>query len=92
MKTKVQYLEHLETKLNEYGVQIDLLTVKFEKATGASKLQFSPELMALKAKYNAVREKMQALEQTSTEEWENDLLVRAETAWNAMSYGKVIRN
>lgn len=22
MKTKVQYLEHLETKMNEYGVQI----------------------------------------------------------------------
>lgn len=91
MKTKVEYLEHLETKLNEYGVQIDLLSVKLEKATGASKVQFSPELMALKAKYNAVREKIQTLEQTSTEEWGN-CLERAETAWNAMSYGKVIRN
>jgi hypothetical protein len=91
MKTKVEYSEHLETKLNEYRVQIDLQSVKLEKATDASKLQFSPELMALKAKYNAVREKIQALEQTSAKGWRADL-EKSETAWNAMSYGKVIRN
>ena len=91
MKTKVQYLEHLETKLNEYGEQIDLLSVKLEKATGASKLQYPPELMALKSKYNAVRETIQALEETSSEGWGTDL-EKSETAWNAMSYGKVIRN
>lgn len=28
MKTKVEYIEHLETKLNEYGEQIDLLFFK----------------------------------------------------------------
>jgi hypothetical protein len=91
MKTKVEYLQHLETKLNEYRVQIDLLSAKLEKATGASKLQYPSELMALKAKYNAVREKIQALEQTSAEGWGTDL-EKSETAWNAMSYGKVIRN
>jgi hypothetical protein len=91
MKTKVEYLQHLETKLIDYRVQIDRLSVKLAKATGASKLLYPPELMALKAKYNAVRERIQALEQTSAEGWATDL-EKSETAWNAMSYGKVIRN
>lgn len=91
MKTKGEYLQHLETKLIGYRVQIDHLSVKLAKATGAPKLHYPPELMALKAKYNAVREKIQALEQTSAEGWGTDLEM-SETAWNAMSYGKVIRN
>ena len=91
MKTKVQYLEHLETKMNEYGVQIDLLSVNLEKSTGESKLQYSSELMALKAKYNTVREKIQALEQTCNKGWGTDI-EKSEAAWNALSYGKVIRN
>ena len=91
MKTKVEYLQHLETKLIDYREQIDHLSVKLAKATGASKLQYPPELVALKAKYNVVRERIQGLEQTSAEGWGTDL-EKSETAWNAMSYGKVIRN
>jgi hypothetical protein len=45
----------------------------------------------LKAKYKAAREKILALENTSTKEWGTGL-DSAETAWNAMSYGKVIKN
>jgi hypothetical protein len=54
-------------------------------------LKYPPELIVLKAKYKAAREKIQALENSSTEEWRTDL-ERAKTAWNAMSYGKVILN
>lgn len=87
MKTKVEYIEHLELKLIGYGVQIDRLSV----TKGASKRQYPPELMALKAKCKAVREEIQALAQTGTEACGTDL-ESAETAWNAMSYGKVIKN
>ena len=91
MKTKVEYIEHWEAKLNEYDRQIGLLSDKLENETGTSKMQYPPELIALEAKYKAAREKIQALENTSTEEWRTDL-EGAETAWNAMSYGKVILN
>jgi len=91
MKTKVEYIEHWEAKLNEYDRQIGLLSDKLENETGTSKMQYPPELIALEAKYKAAREKIQALENTSTEEWRTDL-EGAETAWNVMSYGKVILN
>lgn len=91
MKTKLEYIEHWEAKLKEYGKQIDRLSVKLENATDESKIQYPPELIALKAKCKAAREKLQALENNSTKEWGTDLEM-AETAWNAMSYGKVIIN
>jgi predicted RNase H-like nuclease (RuvC/YqgF family) len=91
MKTKLEYIEHLEMKLNEYGGQIELLSAKLDQLKETSKMQHPPELVALITKYTATREKIQTLEKTSAEEWRADIEV-AETAWNAMSYGKVIKN
>ena len=54
-------------------------------------MQSSSELNALVTKLKADRREKQTLENTNNKEWGTDL-DSAETAWNAMSYGKVIKN
>ena len=54
-------------------------------------MQSSSELNALVTKLKADRREKQTLENTNNKEWGTDF-DSAETAWNAMSYGKVIKN
>jgi len=62
--------EQMETKLDEYGKEIDQLQAKAEKLEGDAKAKAEQQLTALRQKRDAVAEKVKELGSSSGSAWE----------------------
>jgi predicted RNase H-like nuclease (RuvC/YqgF family) len=62
--------KQIETKLDEYGKEIDQLQAKAEKLEGDAKAKVEQQLTALRQKRDAVAEKVKELGSSSGNAWE----------------------
>ncbi|MGR8941812.1 MAG: hypothetical protein ACU83P_09520 [Gammaproteobacteria bacterium] len=86
MKTKDQYIDSLASELKEWSAQIDLLNAKAENASAHLKLKYLEELEALSAKQQAAAEKLNELEDASSEAW-GTVKETADKVWDDLRAG-----
>ena len=71
MKTTDEYRQKLVAELIEQSARIDVLVVKSRQAGADVKLNDDQELEELRAKQRETTKKLQALEDPSSNAWEN---------------------
>ena len=81
MKTREAYLEKLEAQFEEWRAKAEVLKAKADKARTQAKIDYEKELTEIRAKQEAVQEKMKDLKDVGTGAWE-DLRKGVESAWN----------
>ena len=91
MKTKIEYIEILESKSKKCVARIDLLTAKMEKSSGELKIQHISELKGLHTIQYQIKEQIKKIEEASGNKWKMNLVI-ASRVWDALSIGKVINS
>jgi hypothetical protein len=71
MKTTDEYRQKLVAELIEQSAKIDVLLVKSRQAATGLKPNYDQELEELRAKQRETTKKLHALEETSSNDWEN---------------------
>jgi hypothetical protein len=71
MNTTDEYRQKLVAELIEQSAKIDVLVVKSRQATVDMQLNYDQELEELRAKQRETTKKLQALEDPSSNAWEN---------------------
>lgn len=71
MKTTDEYRRELVSDLIEQSARIDVLLVDSRQASAEVKLNYDQELEELRAKQRETTKKLQALEDTGSNAWEN---------------------
>ena len=71
MKTTDEYRQKLLSELIEQSAMIDALVVKTRQAAAVTKLSYDQELEELRAKQRETTKILQALEDSSSNAWEN---------------------
>jgi hypothetical protein len=71
MKATDEYRQKLVTELIRQSAKIDVLVVQSRQATADMKQTYDQELEELRAKQRETTNKLHALEQTSSNDWEN---------------------
>jgi hypothetical protein len=71
MKTTDEYRQKLVAELIEQSAKIDVLLVKSRQAAIDLKPNYDQELEELRAKQRETTKKLHALEETSSNDWEN---------------------
>ena len=66
---KSAYQEKIEAQLKEFAAKIEILAVKAEKAKAEAKVKYYEQIEGLRAKQEAVRQKLQSLKEPGTEAW-----------------------
>ena len=83
------YVEKLKAQLEEWNTEIDKLAAKSAQAEAKAKIKYKNQLDDLRAKRDAVRDKLLAVQQAGDEAWE-DLKEGLENSWEIlkMSFNK----
>ena len=71
MKTIDEYRQKLVAELIEQSAKIDILVVNSRQAEADVKLNYNQELEELRAKQRETTKKLQELEESSNNAWEN---------------------
>ena len=71
MKIINEYRHNLVEQLIELSARIDVLVVKSSQASAEARIDYDQELEALRAKQRETTKKLQALEDPSSNAWEN---------------------
>jgi len=71
MKTIDKYRQKLVDELIEQSAKIDILVVKSRQAAADVKLNYDQELEELRAKQQETTKKLQELEESGSNAWEN---------------------
>jgi len=71
MKTIDKYRQKLVDELIEQSARIDILVVKSRQAAADVKLNYDQELEELRAKQQETTKKLQELEESGSNAWEN---------------------
>jgi len=83
MQDKKSYLEMLADQLREWDTEIDELKVKAHLAKADAKDEFAKQLEELRAKKEAAQSKLQQLQETGDEAWD-DIKAGVEKSWTEM--------
>lgn len=86
MELQEAYKQKLTAQLNEWSAQLNLLEAKAENAGADVRVRHAEELQALRAKLHAASEKLQALEKSSGEAWEQ-VKETADKVWEDIKTG-----
>jgi hypothetical protein len=71
MKTTDEYRQKLVAELIEQSAKIDVLVVKSRQAAADVKLTYDQELEELRARQRETTKKLQGLEESGNNAWEN---------------------
>ena len=66
---KRAYQEKVEAQLKEFAAKIDVLAAKAEQAKAEAKVKYNKQIEGLRAKQEAVRQKLQSLKEPGAEAW-----------------------
>lgn len=83
MSTKEAYQEKLQSKLDEWGAQIDKLKAKADQADADAKLEYHKQIDSLRSKKEKASEKLNELKQAGEDAWE-DMKAGIESAWDSL--------
>jgi hypothetical protein len=68
---KKTYQEKIEAQLKELADKIEVLIAKGEKAKDEAKAKYAPQIEALRAKQESVRQKLQGLKEPGGAAWDD---------------------
>ena len=71
MSMKEAYKKKLEAQFDEWKVEIDKLKAKADKAEADTQIKYHKQIENIRAKQEAVREKLVALKDSGDEAWED---------------------
>jgi len=83
MSSRDEYIHKMQAKLEEWNAEIDTLTVKAGKVTADVKSEYNEQIVSLKAKQAAARQKLEELQQAGEGAW-GDMKSGIELALTAM--------
>jgi len=84
MSKRDEYVRTLQLKLEEWNMEIDLLTEKTDKLSANLKNDYQEQIEVLKKKRESASEKIDEIQLAGESAWE-DLKSGIELAWDAMS-------
>ncbi len=84
MSQKEAYQEKLKAQLDEWSADLDKLKARAEKAEAGLKIEYHNEIEQLRAKKEAVEQKLSELKNASEDAWE-DIKAGIETSWDSLS-------
>lgn len=84
MKSKEEYIQAMQAKLEEWSADIDALTAKGSEVSAELKNEYTEQIEALKVKQTAARQKIEEMQKSGEGAWE-DLKSGMELAWKAAS-------
>lgn len=80
METKQAYQDKLKAQLDKLDAKIDEMKAKAAQAKAESQIQYNEQLVTISAKRDDVGQKLQKLQASSSEAWE-DLKNGIDRAW-----------
>lgn len=83
MNSREEYIRRMKVKLEEWNIELDLLSDKAEKAAAGARNEFLSQIDALKGKQADTRRKIEELQHAGEGAWE-DMKSGVELAWSAM--------
>ena len=83
MNSRDEYVRKMQAKLEVWNAEIDTLTSKAGEVTADAKNEYNDQIVSLKAKQAAARQKIEELQQAGESAW-GDLKSGIELAWTAM--------
>lgn len=83
MNTRDEYVRKLQEKIGEWNAEIDALAARGAEVKAEARDEYAEQIQALKAKQAAAREKLEELQHSGENAWE-DLKTGAELAWSSM--------
>lgn len=86
MEIQTAYKQKMAAQLKEWGAQLDLMEAKAENIGADIKIKHAEKLHELRAKQHAASVKMEELEKSSGEAWEQ-VKVTADKIWDDLKVG-----
>jgi len=83
MGSRDEYIHKMQAKLEEWNAEIDTLAAKAGKVTADAKSEYNEQIVSLKAKQAAARQKIEELQQAGEGAW-GDMKSGIELALTAM--------
>jgi uncharacterized coiled-coil DUF342 family protein len=83
MKSRDEYIRTMQAKLEEWNVEIDILSAKADEVTADVKSEYNEQVKSLKAKQATARQKIEELQHAGEGAW-GDVKSGLELAWTAM--------
>jgi len=83
MRSRDEYIHTMQAKLEEWNAEIDTLTGKAGKVTADLKSEYNEQIVSLKAKQAAARQKLEELQHAGEGAW-GDMKSGIELALTAM--------
>jgi len=83
METMAAHVGKMETRLKEWGAQLDELVAKGHEASAEAKIDYRKRIDDLKAKHQAAQAKLEELKTAGSEKWET-FKAGVESAWNEL--------
>lgn len=83
MSSRDEYVRKMQAKLAELNADIDKLAAKAGEVSADLKGEYNEQLVALKAKQAAARQKIEEVQKSGESAWK-DLKVGIDLAWNAI--------
>lgn len=84
MSMKQAYEKKIQTQLDEWSAEIDVLKAKADSAGADVQLQYYKEIEDLRKKQAAAQVKLDELKEAGEDAWE-DLKAGVESAWDSLS-------
>ncbi|MDD5287307.1 MAG: hypothetical protein PHD54_15760 [Desulfuromonadaceae bacterium] len=83
MNSRDEYVRKMQTKLEEWNAEINMLTVKADKVKAELRNDYNEQIESLKAKQTVARQKIEQLQEAGESAWD-DLTSGVEKAWTAL--------
>ncbi len=84
MRTRDEYVRTLQLKLEEWNMEIDLLSEKAGKLAADAKNEYQEQIETLQEKQEAARQKIEEINLAGESAWE-DMKAGVELAWSALA-------
>ncbi len=84
MGTKEEFIRRMQSRLDQWNAEIDVLNAKADLAEAEARAEYYKQVEALRSKRNDARSKLYKLESAGEGAWE-DLTAGVEQAWDEVS-------
>ncbi len=85
MRTRDEYVRTLQLKLEEWNMEIDLLSEKAGKLAADAKNEYQEQIETLQEKQEAARQKIEEINLAGGESAWEDMKAGVELAWSALA-------
>ena len=80
MTTRELYARKYEAQLHEWSAQLEVMGARIQKATAVTRLEVQPHFDAVRAKFDAAKNKLAELREIADDKW-NGMVDTVERTW-----------